>query len=134
MLPLIFSGRVQHGEGIATSLGFPTANILIEGGVVIPALGVYVGKTELDGRSYPSLVYVNDGRYGAVLKLDVHLFGVNMDLIGKVLSVCLLEKLREMELWKDDDFIKDLMVTDRKRAQEWFANYPDVDLTLDNCG
>lgn len=126
MIPLTFSGRVQKGEGIATGLGFPTANISIEGGVVIPALGVYVGKTELESQAHPSLVYVNDGRDGAVLKLEVHLIGVNKDLIGVVLSVCLLEKLREMVQWESDAFIMDLMAKDLEQARSWFANHPEA--------
>lgn len=126
MMSLTFSGRVQKGEGIATGLGFPTANISIEGGVVIPALGVYVGKTELESQAYPSLVYVNDGREGAVLKLEVHLIGVDKDLIGAVLSVCLLEKLRGMEPWKSDAFIMDLMAKDLEHARSWFDGHPEV--------
>lgn len=135
MIPLTFSGRVQRGQGIATGLGCPTANISIEGGVVIPALGVYIGKTELDGSFYPSLVYVNDGRDGAILKIEVHLLDECLDLQGKILFVCLLDKLRGMEPWKSDAFIKDLVARDLDDARSWFAGHPkEARRDFDGCG
>jgi riboflavin kinase/FMN adenylyltransferase len=120
MSPLILTGRVERGEGIATSLGCPTANIAIEQGVVIPALGVYLGETVLDGATYPSLVCVNDGRTGQTLKLEVHLLDVCLELTGKVLSVRLLEKIRDVVPWKNTEEIRALVAQDLIRAREYF--------------
>ena len=46
-MDLVFSGRVERGEGMARNLGCPTANIAVEQGAIIPGLGIYVGETEL---------------------------------------------------------------------------------------
>jgi riboflavin kinase/FMN adenylyltransferase len=121
MPPLTLTGRVERGEGIATGLGCPTANIAVEQGVIIPGLGVYVAETAFDGETYPSLVCVNDGRTGTNLKLEVHLIGVSKDLSGKQLSVRLFEKMRDLVPWEGADHMRALIADDLDRARKWFA-------------
>lgn len=121
MSPLTLTGRVERGEGIASDLGCPTANLAVEQGVIIPAIGVYVGETVLEGATFPSLVCVNDGRTGLNLKLEVHLLGVCMDLVGKQLSVRLVQKLRDLVPWEGPDQMKALIKKDIEDAKAWFA-------------
>lgn len=121
MSPLTLTGRVERGEGIASDLGCPTANLAVEQGVIIPAIGVYVGETVLEGATFPSLVCVNDGRTGMNLKLEVHLLGVCMDLVGKQLSVRLVQKLRDLVPWEGPDQMKALIKKDIEDAKAWFA-------------
>ncbi len=120
MTPLILTGRVERGEGIATGLGCPTANIAVEHGVIIPALGVYTGETIFEGHNYPSVVCVNDGRTGINLKLEVHLLDVCKDLTGKSLSVRLFEKTRDLVPWEGDEQMKRLIAEDLDKARAWF--------------
>lgn len=121
MSPLILTGRVERGEGIATGLGCPTANLAVEQGVIIPALGVYVAETVLEGTTYPSLVCVNDGRTGTNLKLEVHLLNVCKDLVGCQLSVRLIEKMRDLVPWEGEDQMRTLIREDLDRARSWFS-------------
>lgn len=121
--PLLLTGRVERGEGIATGLGCPTANIAVEQGVIIPALGVYVAETTIDGEAFPSLVCVNDGRTGTNLKLEVHLLGVCRDLTGKHLSVNLLEKTRDLVPWEGAEQMRDLIAKDVEFARAWFDKH-----------
>ncbi len=121
MVPLLLTGRVERGEGIATSLGCPTANIAVEHGVIIPALGVYTGETIFEGQNFPSVVCVNDGRTGINLKLEVHLLDVCKDLTGKFLSVRLLEKARDLVPWEGDEQMRMLITQDLDKARAWFS-------------
>lgn len=123
MSPLVLTGRVERGEGIATGLGCPTANLAVEQGVIIPALGVYVAETVLEGDTYPSVVCVNDGRTGLNLKLEVHLLDVCKDLTGKQLSVRLIDKQRDLVPWKDAEHMRALIADDLTRAREWFKRH-----------
>lgn len=123
MRHLTFQGRVEKGEGMATNLGCPTANIAVEQGAIIPALGVYVGETEVDGRKYDSLICINDGRTGYNLKMEVHLLGEkDVDLTGKHLSVVLYDKIRDLIPFPGDEQMAQMIVTDLSKAHEWFAN------------
>ncbi|OGL95885.1 hypothetical protein A2348_00550 [Candidatus Uhrbacteria bacterium RIFOXYB12_FULL_58_10] len=123
MSPLTLTGRVERGEGIATGLGCPTANLAVEQGVIIPALGVYVGEAVFDGETYPSIVCVNDGRTGLNLKLEVHLLDVCKDLTDKQLSVRLLDKLRDLVPWEGADQMRAIIADDLSNAHEWFRRH-----------
>jgi len=122
MSPLLLTGRVERGEGIATGLGCPTANLAVEQGVIIPALGVYVAETVLEGSSFPSVVCVNDGRTGTNLKLEVHLLDICRDLSGKQLSVRLVRKLRGLVPWESKEQMSALIAKDLCDARAWFAH------------
>lgn len=127
---LRFCGTIQKGEGIATGLGCPTANVAICEGQLIPALGVYVGEACVDGACYRALVCINDGRQTGKLKMEVHLLGVDcVDFTGKFMEVDLKDKLRGLEKWESDEQIRGLVANDLKNAHEWFA---DGFLPVDN--
>jgi riboflavin kinase/FMN adenylyltransferase len=121
MPPLVLTGRVERGEGIATGLGCPTANLSVEQGAIIPALGVYIAETVIEGNVYPSVVCVNDGRTGLNLKLEVHLLDTCRDLTGKQLSVRLIEKTRDLVPWVDAEQMSLLIAKDLDSAREWFS-------------
>ena len=126
MNPIIFSGRVIEGEGMAGKvLGCPTANIAIEQGAIIPAIGIYVGETEFDGEYYPSLICVSDGRTGFNLKLEVHLLDKNIDLKDKFLKVELFERLRDTIPFPGDAEMAVIIGQDMIQAREWFSRYVD---------
>ncbi len=110
---------------MARRLGCPTANVAVEEGTLIPALGVYVGETEVNGRWFPSLVCVNDGRDGSRLKLEVHLLQMTAeDLEGKRMSVRILEKLRGLLPWQGEEQMRQVIADDVRRAREWFHLTP----------
>lgn len=120
MQPLAFQGFVEKGEGMANRLGCPTANIAVEQGGVIPALGVYVGKSEMEGVTYPSLICINDGRTGVNLKMEVHLLDQNIDLTGKKLSVVLLDKIRDLIPFPGEDQMSHIIKDDLEKSRAWF--------------
>ncbi|MBI2475220.1 riboflavin kinase [Candidatus Uhrbacteria bacterium] len=126
MRELCFCGRVEKGEGMATRLGCPTANLAVEQGAVIPALGVYVGNTELEGILYPSLICINDGRTGYRLKIEVHLLDQkDVDLIGKHLNVVLCNKIRDLVPFPGEEEMAKIIKDDIQKAGEWFSVHKD---------
>lgn len=120
MNPLRFAGPVERGEGMASRLGCPTANVSVREGALIPGAGVYVGEAELDGVRHPSVICVSDGRSGDYLKLEVHLLGQDMELRGKYLSVVLLEKMRSLVPFESEEKMRDIIAKDLENAKEWF--------------
>lgn len=85
--PHILTQQVSHGKGIGHSaLGFPTVNLRVPEGVIIPAFGVYATRVRFDGQSRPAVTNVgvrptvkdNDGRVtveGFILDFDGDLYG-----------------------------------------------------------
>lgn len=104
---------------MATQLGCPTANIAIEQGVLIPALGVYLGEAEVDGAWYDSLICISDGRTGYNLKMEVHLLGVSFDLLGKQIEVVLYKKLRDVIPFPGEEQMSDIIAQDLIQARAW---------------
>jgi riboflavin kinase/FMN adenylyltransferase len=51
--PFTISGEIIRGNGVGRSLGFPTANIALPEGFVVPPYGVYVTESELSAGRVP---------------------------------------------------------------------------------
>src|SRR3989344_3451578 len=121
MRQVILSGTVVKGFGLATRLGCPTANIVIGSNTVIPSLGVYVAQTEIEGKRFPSLVFVSQGHAGNALKLETHLIGEEPGpLIGKRISVFLLEKRRPVVPYDGEDAMRGRIAKDLADARRYF--------------
>ena len=85
--PHILTQQVGRGKGIGHStLGFPTVNLRVPEGVIVPAFGVYATRVWFDGQSRPAVTNVgirptvadNDGRVtveGFILDFDGDLYG-----------------------------------------------------------
>ena len=104
---------------MATRLGCPTANIAIEQGVLIPALGVYLGEAELDGTWHDALICISDGRTGYNLKMEVHLLGMHVDLVGKNIEVILEKKIRDIIPFPGEEEMAVVIAQDLKQAHAW---------------
>ena len=119
----MLSGRVERGEGMATSLGCPTANIRIEQGLLIPALGVYLGEAQIDGDGpwHDALICISDGRTGYNLKMEVHILEGADDLIGRKIDAVLLEKLRDVIPFPGEKEMAAIIAQDMEKAREWSA-------------
>ena len=56
--PYIVSGVVQHGREIGRTIGFPTANICFEEGILIPRSGVYIARVRCGGKKYEGVACI----------------------------------------------------------------------------
>ncbi|MCI8422540.1 MAG: riboflavin biosynthesis protein RibF [Lawsonibacter sp.] len=90
--PHALTGRVSHGKQIGSSaLGFPTVNLGIPPGVIVPARGVYATRVWFDGDSRPAVTNVgvrptiqdNDGR----ITVEAFLLDFDGDLYGRKIRV-----------------------------------------------
>jgi riboflavin kinase / FMN adenylyltransferase len=78
------TGNIVKGHGIGKTLGYPTVNLAVPPGKLLPKEGVYSGRTRFDHESYAGMVYIgarltfND----LALSVEVNLF----DFEGKIES------------------------------------------------
>ncbi len=92
----IITGTVIHGKKLGRSLGFPTANLLIDPSLEI-ANGVYAGRVALTGKPYGALVNIGYNPTvptGGKRLLEAHLLDFSGDLYGRTISVELVVFLR----------------------------------------
>ena len=96
--PYRMTGVVRRGAGRGAGLGFPTAN-LAEIATLLPAHGVYAGKSLLDGKSYPVAVSIGPNpTFGEHReKVECHIDGFSGDLYDRVLQVDLLSEIRPLQ-------------------------------------
>lgn len=96
--PWIADGLVEHGEKQGRTLGFPTANITLGGGLIHPRHGIYAVRARIEGEEVWRDGVANFGRTPTTgLRdplLETMIFDWEGDLYGKQLEVALVSFLR----------------------------------------
>jgi riboflavin kinase/FMN adenylyltransferase len=117
--PWTVEGRVERGDQRGRTIGFPTANVSLEG-YLEPALGVYAVRVELGGRQYDGVA--NFGRRPTFDKkdvlLEVHIFGFEGDLYGQPIVVSFEAFLRPELKFSGLDALKAQIARDSQAARE----------------
>ena len=95
--PYYIKGRVLHGRADGRKLGFPTVNILIEDGKIIPKTGVYRSALVIDDKIYSGVsnIGVCPTFNGSQTKLETHIIDFSGDLYGKEIRTYLIGYIRE---------------------------------------
>jgi len=90
-------GRVMPGSGRGRGLGFPTCNLAMEAGVLVPGRGVYDVRVTLPGGAR-ALGVCNIGSrptfHGQDTGVEVHIIDHHQDRYGEILCVDLMSRLR----------------------------------------
>jgi riboflavin kinase/FMN adenylyltransferase len=96
--PYEVTGEVIHGHGRGSRLlGFPTANLNINNGLLLPATGIYAVRVQWRGQIYPAVANVGicptfDNQE---LSLEVYLMDFEQDIYGERLAVQFVQRLRD---------------------------------------
>ena len=109
---IIIEAEVIHGRKIGRALGFPRANMSLEGYDV--DRGVYRSDGVIDGVKYRAMsnVGVRPSVGGKELLLETHVIDYSGDLYGRVLSVCLVEKLLDEKRFASIGDLKEQLMRD----------------------
>jgi riboflavin kinase/FMN adenylyltransferase len=91
--PAEVEGTVAAGDGRGRALGFPTANLAVPEGLLVPADGVYAGAAL--GRRAAVSIGTNPHYGGGPRRVEAHLLDFEGDLYGQRLVVELWERLRD---------------------------------------
>ena len=109
---ITIEAEVIHGRKIGRALGFPTANMSLEGYDV--DRGVYRSEVVIDGVKYRAMsnVGVRPSVGGKELLLETHVIDYCGDLYGRVLRVCLVEKVRDEKRFASIGDLKEQLMRD----------------------
>ncbi|MFT6581471.1 MAG: bifunctional riboflavin kinase/FAD synthetase [Alphaproteobacteria bacterium] len=120
--PFEIEGRVQPGDQRGRQLGFPTANLELDG-YLRPAMGVYAIRAGLEtetGFEWRDGV-ANFGNRptvdGKTVLLETHLFDFNTDIYGSNLRVAFIEYLRPEKKFDGLDALKAQIAEDSANAR-----------------
>ena len=123
--PYLVRGRVVHGQGRGSDLGFPTANLAVtDPHKLWPPVGVYAVRVHWRGWVHEGMM--NIGRSPTVKRTDreeieVHIFDFENHLYGEELSVYCEAFLRAEQKFPTVTALIDQLAADRKAARERLA-------------
>jgi len=115
-------------RGVGRKIGFPTANLEVAAGKVLPR-GVFVVRGWFENAPKRILVGVcNIGvrptfLKGSAVSVEVHVFGVKGDWAGKTLFIELLHRLRSEKKFKSPAQLQKAIASDVRRAHAYLARY-----------
>lgn len=112
-------GRVVAGDRRGRTIGFPTANVDLEGASALRP-GVYAAEGFLPGEKAPRRAAVNLGFRptfeGAEPRLEAHFPGFFGDLYGCVVRLAFLARLRDERKFNSPDELKRQLIEDVRQA------------------
>lgn len=119
-----FSGTVEHGNELGRTIGFPTANILIEDELkLIPADGVYAVIVEIEksGSLYGMMNIGNrptvDGKSRTI---EVHIFNFNETIYDQTLTIQVIQRIRSEIKFSHLDELKAQLSNDKQNCMAVF--------------
>ena len=95
--PYELTGRVVHGAHRGRSVGFPTANLEVPAGLLVPGDGVYAGTARLEGHSGPAVANIGHRPTfdGTGRTVEIHLLDFDADLYGRDLAFAFRSRIRQ---------------------------------------
>jgi riboflavin kinase/FMN adenylyltransferase len=118
-----FNGIVEKGNKLGRSFGFPTANIVPEPELTLPALGVYVTETYEKGICYASVSNVgfnptvSKGPKGKAVRVETHLLDTDCSLYGKKIDVFFKKMLRKERCYESKEALIRQIAKDAESAR-----------------
>lgn len=118
--PFQLRGTVTTGEGIGRKLAFPTANLNVNiPHKIIPPQGVYLVSILLEKGVFYGMMNIGTRPTlsGKNESIEIHIFDFNEDLYGKMITVCLYEKIRDERKFDSLEALKTQLIKDKKKCK-----------------
>ena len=125
--PHILTGTVVPGHQLGRRLGFPTANLLLPKGLVIPKFGVYACSCPVDGRRYAAVTNVGTRPTVAGMGITVEswILGYQGDLYGREIRLEFLKFLRPEIKFGSLEELQEAVRADAEMAKEVLRTIPE---------
>lgn len=125
--PYELHGVVVEGDKRGRTIGFPTANLAIDSHHLLPANGVYVCTTELNGQRYGAVtnIGVRPTFDGVAQRIETYILDFNDDIYGETLRVRFLQRLRGEQKFDGIAALVAQITTDVNAARAYLATYRD---------
>jgi len=117
--PYVLRGEVVVGERRGRSIGFPTANVLPDASVVVPARGVYAGFV-MEGKAvHPACTNIGVApTFGrGESRIEAYLIGFEGDLYGRVVDVSFVRRIRAEKRFSGVEELKEQIARDVEEAR-----------------
>ena len=125
--PYSIAGRVAHGNKLGRTIGFPTANIMLNR-LVVPIHGVYAVQVETKTRVFQGIANVGNRPTinGTKPLLEVHIFDFNRSIYGEAIEVRFIKKLRNEVKFSNFEALKQQIEKDKQQAVEFLKAFDNA--------
>ena len=116
--PFVLEGVVARGAGLGRKLGFPTANVQVEAGQLVPGQGVYIADVMVMDGVYRGLVSVGSRPTvgGTETVVEAHIIDFRDSIYGETIRVGFAARLRDQKKFASLDQLVDQMRRDVEDA------------------
>jgi phosphoribosyl 1,2-cyclic phosphate phosphodiesterase len=122
--PFSLSGQVVRGTGTGRRFTFPTLNLAPEQ-ELLPARGVYVTRTQLEGETKSRRSVTNVGMRptfnGSALSVETHLLDFSGEFDGQRIEVQFWKRLREEKKFSGPEELRAQIARDIESADRFFS-------------
>jgi riboflavin kinase / FMN adenylyltransferase len=108
-------GVVVAGDQRGGTLGFPTANIAVEPGLLVPGHGIYAGSAL--GHRVAASIGVNPHYGGSERRIEAFLLDFEGDLYGRNLRLELWQRLRDERAFESEEELVSQIARDVEAAK-----------------
>ena len=125
--PYTFMGTVERGRGIGKTIGWPTANLKINGRKLLPSMGVYAAWASLANKKERFSAVMNMGPQptidpNSLSAVEVHLLGKEINLLGKELIIEPVQRIRLQKKFENIEALSKQICLDAKLANDILTN------------
>ena len=120
------SGVVERGFARGRELGYPTANLMVVGELIVPADGIYAGFVHIDDSdapAHPALIYIGTTPTFETRErtVEAHILDFDADLYARNIEIEFVKFLRGDEKFDSVEALLDQIRQDEAQAREIFA-------------
>ncbi len=118
------TGKIVKGHGIGKTLGYPTINLAVPSGKLLPKEGVYSGLARFDDHSYAGMLYIgsrltfND----MALSVEINLFDFDGKVDSDHATVNLIDYIRPPTKFAGKDELIEQMKNDEIEIKKRMLN------------
>ena len=125
--PDSIAGRVANGKKLGRTIGFPTANLMLNR-LVVPIHGVYAVRVETKTGVFQGIANVGNRPTinGTKPLLEVHIFDFNRSIYGEAIEVRFIKKLRNEVKFSNFEALKRQIEKDKQQAVEFLKAFDNT--------
>lgn len=122
------SGKVIEGLKLGRTIGYPTANIIVEDKYkLIPADGIYAVKIKQDDTIYGGMLSIgnNPTVEGKGRSIEVNIFDFDKTIYGQEVTIYFVERLRDEVKFSNLEELKKQLVKDKVNSSRLLTEVSD---------
>ena len=114
---------MEKGRGLGKRIGWPTANLKIDGRKLLPSLGVYASWASMANQKERFLAVMNMGPQptidpNSLSAVEVHLLDKEINLLGHELIIEPVQRIRLQKKFENIEALSKQISSDAKLAKE----------------